>query len=283
MSLQPKESDLARAARQGDAAAFERLFGAHVPRLRGMLRRLVGHPDDAEDLVQQTLLKAWQAVEGYRGDASPSTWLCAIGSNVALDHLRQRKRWRERAQVIYAASCLEDPAIGAQVGAALNDPAFRFDVNEHVGYCFTCIGRSLAPEAQVALVLRDVLEFSNEEAAAAMTLSLAQFRHHLAVARQSMQATYDGLCALVNKKGICWQCNGLRMASPEGRKGHAIPEHLPWAERLHAVRETLLSTAGKPLHDVFFRHTAEQEAEGRGDPDSLTLCGVPDEPGGKAN
>jgi len=277
---EPVSAELVQAAKTGDHGAFERLFGRHVPALRGMLRRMVGHPDDVDDLVQQTLVKAWQALEGYRSDASPSTWLCAIGSNIAIDHLRQRKRWRERAQVIYAASCLESEELAGEVGAALGDPGFTFDVREHISYCFTCIGRTLEPEAQAALVLRDVMELSNEEAAEALGLSRSVLRHHLAEARARMQRVYDGLCALVRKDGICWQCAGLRAACAPGRQGPAIPAEVSWSERLHVVRDALLADSCRPIHEVFFRRTEEQEQEGRGDPEARTNCGLPSETNG---
>ncbi len=260
-----------------DGADFSRKIEAAVPMLRGLLRRMVGHPDEVEDLIQSTLLKAWEARETFRGDAKFSTWLCSIGSRLAVDFLRERKRWRERAQVIYAAACLDAEAEGAAVGAALHDPGFTFDVREHIAYCFTCIGRTLAPETQAALVLRDLLELDNDEAAHCQGVSLSVFRHRLAAARQQMQTTYEGLCALTNKQGICWQCAGLRAAAPQERCGPPAPAQLDWAERLQTVRDTLRADPrSTALHDLFFRRTEEQEQEERGDPNALTDCGVPD-------
>ena len=259
-----------------DGAAFNRMVEEGVPMLRGLLRRMVGHPDDVEDLIQSTLLKAWEARETFRGDGKVSTWLCSIGSRLAVDLLRGRKRWRERAQVIYAAACLDAESEGAAVGAALHDPGFSFDVREHIGYCFTCIGRTLAPEAQAALVLRDLLELDNGEAANCQGVSVSVFRHRLAAARRQMQTTYEGLCALTSKQGICWQCAGLRAAAPPDRCGPPPPATLDWGERLQAVRETLLAEPrSQVLQALFFRRTEAQEQSGRGDPDAVTQCGLP--------
>lgn len=265
---------LLNAARDGDRAAFDRLFGPQVPKLRGVLRRLVGHPEDVNDLAQLTLLRAFERLGAFRGESSAGTWLCSIGTRLAIDHLRARKRWRERAQTIFAAECLEDEAVAGDVGRALSDPTFAYDVNEHIAYCFTCVGRSLAPEAQAALVLRDVLELSNDEAAAALDLNRSTFRHRLAEARQQMQQRFEGLCALVNKQGACWQCAGLREVAPEDRRGPAPPTTLDWPRRLAVVREAALDRGrSQSLHDVFFRHTETQEQEGRGDDDATTDCG----------
>ena len=267
--------------RQEDSAVnreeFEATFAGEVPKLRGVLRRMVGHPDDVDDLAQQAMLRAFEAVSDFRGDSSPGTWLCAIGSRLAIDHLRKRKRWRERAQVIFAAACLESEALAADVGAVLSDPEYDYDVRQHIAYCFTCVGRTLEPRAQAALVLRDVVGMTNDEAADALRVTKSVLRHELAGARTAMQQTYEGLCALVNKDGICWQCAGLREVSPPGRKGAPPPDRVGWSERLKIVDDAPLdrgSTRG--LHDVFFRHTERQEEAESGDDEAVTDCGRPD-------
>jgi len=269
--------DLLAAAKSGDSDAFDRLFSEHVPKLRGVLRRMVGHPDDVDDLSQQALLKAHQGLEGFRGDASAGTWLCSIGARLAVDHLRQKKRWRERAQVILASRCLASESLSADMGAQLSAPDFTYEVNEHIAYCFTCVGRTLEPEEQAALVLRDVLGLSNDEAAKALGLTRSVLRHRLAQARHHMQTTYEGLCALVRKEGVCWQCAGLRGVAPEGKRGPEPVTSLDWAERLRVVREAALDRGrSHELHDFFFRLTDEQEERRLGDEDATTDCGKPE-------
>ncbi|MBK7584161.1 MAG: RNA polymerase sigma factor [Myxococcales bacterium] len=272
----PIDQELLGAAQRGDRRAFDRLFAEHVPKLRGVVRRLVGHPDHVDDLSQQALLKAYENISGFRGEAAPSTWLCSIGTRLALDHLRARKRWREKAQVIFASRCLEDETMGGEVGQALGSPAYSYDVREHIAYCFTCVGRTLEPEAQAALVLRDVMDLSNDEAAKALEISTSVLRHHLASAREQMQHSYEGLCALVNKQGACWQCAGLREVSPPGKQGEPAPDTLLWPRRLEIVREAALGTGmTAALHEVFFRRTEEQEEARMGDESASTNCGRP--------
>jgi RNA polymerase sigma-70 factor (ECF subfamily) len=269
-------TQLLTAVKRGDSKAFDTLFGEHVPKLRGVLRRMVGRPDDVDDLTQQALMKAYEGIDGFRGDASAGTWLCSIGARLAIDHLRARKRWRERAQVIFASRCLESEELGRDVGAALHDPHFTYQVNEHIAYCFTCVARTLQPEAQAALVLRDVLELKNEEAAKALGLSVSVLRHRLGEARSAMQRSFDGLCALVNKQGVCWQCSGQRELAPEGRRGPKVPEHVDWQERLVRIRKAPLGQGRtRAMHDVFFRRTEEQEQAGLGDDGATTDCGRP--------
>lgn len=87
----------------------------------------------------------------------------------------------------------------------MRDPGFAFDVREHIAFCFTCVGRSLPPEQQAAIVLREVFEYSNREAARIAGVTESVLRHHLSAGRKSMKETYDGLCALVGKQGMCRQ------------------------------------------------------------------------------
>lgn len=274
---------LLAAVRRGDKEAFDSLFREHVPKLRGVLRRMVGHPEDVDDLAQQALMKAFEGIDGFRGDSSAGTWLCSIGARRAIDHLRGRKRWRERAQVIFASRCLESEELGSAVGAALQDPQFAYQVNEHIAYCFTCVGRTLEPEQQAALVLRDVLGFENDEAARALGMTRSVLRHHLAHARDTMTRTWEGLCALVNKEGACWQCAGLRDASPEGRRGAPVPSGVTWEKRLALVRAATNEPGqSRLLHDVFFRHTETQEQARLGDENARTDCGTPGAAGGES-
>lgn len=260
-------------AQAGDRAAFSQLIAESATPLRAVIRRMVGHPDDTEELYQDTLLKAWQKIASYRADASFSTWLCAIGARTALDFLRAQKPWRERAQIAYGNECATDPDLGAEVLATLSEPSFTFDVHEHIAYCFACVGRSLPAEQQAALVLREVLELSAKEAAEALALTESVFKHHLSAARKTMTTAFDSLCSLVNKNGVCYQCKGLRMAS--SNSAHEKTETIDnLDERIKLIRTVNLdSGVSKVMHDLFWRRTAEFEATGRGNCEQQSHCG----------
>src|SRR6185437_5230254 len=82
-----------------DQAAFEKELPAVLPRLRALATRLVGHPDEARDVVQEALVRATKALAGFRGDASVETWLFSITTRTAIDHLRSRRRFRTQVMV----------------------------------------------------------------------------------------------------------------------------------------------------------------------------------------
>ena len=85
---------LARAAR-GDVAAFGKLYDRYAPKVFGLLLRIVPRHADAEDVLQETFAKIWQAAAGYRPSrAEPWVWIGMIARSRALDHLRRQRRQR---------------------------------------------------------------------------------------------------------------------------------------------------------------------------------------------
>jgi RNA polymerase sigma-70 factor (ECF subfamily) len=265
------------AAQGGDRRAFDQLARASLPKLRGTIRRMVGHPQQADDLVQDALTKAWKSMKAFDGRSAFSTWLCSIGANAAIDFLRAEKRWREHAQVAYANECNASQDLATEVGGVLMSSSFHYDVKEHVAFCFTCVGRSLDPELQAALVLREVEELSTREAARSLGVSESVFRHRLSEARRTMERSYEGLCALVNKRGVCYQCSGLREAIPDvSRQGEPPPDTLSFDRRLEVVRESDVDRGrSQELHNVFWRRIADHEREGRGNVQPSVDCAPP--------
>lgn len=251
---------------------FDRQFADAGDRLAATIRRFAGHPDETDDLVQQTAVTAWEKRDSFREGSQFSTWLCAIGSNLAIDFLRRQKRWRTRAQVAYANECLTNESLGMEVGQVYANPDFAYDVFEHVRYCFTCVGRSLNPDEYGAVVLREIQGLANRDAAKALGVSESVFRHRLAAGRKVLKESFEGLCTLVNKKGVCYQCKGLRDFAPPDRQGPDVPAELDLDERLKIVAEEPETEKSAELHEVFWRRTRELEEAGRGSTEP-TDCG----------
>lgn len=260
-------ADLLSAARNGRRDAFDRLVAPVLPKVRGAIWRMIGHEEDGDDVLQEALLKAWRALPDFDGRAQFSTWLTSIAMRCAIDHLRGQKRWRRESQIAYAQTCRTNEDMSGEILATLGDPEFTFDAKEHIAYCFVCIGRSLPPDEQAALVLRDVMEFSGREAANVLGTTESVLRHRLAAARQSMEGRYDGLCALVSKSGICRQCTGLgNAARAVGGRVAPLPDIESFADRMEAIRKAdPARRSNRKLHEVFFRRTKEIEDAGTGE------------------
>jgi RNA polymerase sigma-70 factor (ECF subfamily) len=274
--LVEQESKLVERARDGDETAFTELLNPFRKPLFAYIYRMVTNPHDAEDLTQDVLIRTLEGIRSYRGDARFKTWLFGIATHACMDHLRSKKRWRVEAQLIGQQQTEADAERIEEVAGILGRPDFIFEIREHISFCFSCISRTLEPEEQAALMLREVLGFSNQESAGMIGISEPVFRHRLSAARLKMIQSYEGLCQLINKTGACWQCRGLREFAPEGNRGPDLvqievvpgsnisPENL-FDARLKIVREGgFPESPTRPLHDSFFEGLSERE-ESRND------------------
>jgi RNA polymerase sigma-70 factor (ECF subfamily) len=271
-SIAPEEeSKLVERAQHGDRDAFGSLVEPWRKPLFGYIYRMVTLRQDAEDLLQDVLVRVLENIREYRGEARFKSWLFGIATHACLDHLRNRKRWRVEAQRIGEQETTEHPEQLAGLRELMSEPGFVYEIREHIAFCFSCIARSLSPEEQAAVMLKEVLEFTSEEAAAILRVSEPVFRHRLSDARSKMTTAFDGLCALINKTGVCYQCAGLREIAGEKNRGENLvqievapgvainPESL-FDARAAIVRNTNLESGStRAMHDMFYQNVVRRE------------------------
>lgn len=85
------EAETIRRAQQGDAAAFERIYKMHSPRIYGLCLHIVRNPTEAEDLTQEAFLLVLRKIQTFRGESAFPTWLQRLAPNVVLMQLRKKK------------------------------------------------------------------------------------------------------------------------------------------------------------------------------------------------
>lgn len=163
-----------------DSQALVSVFPQHRGRLVAVLSRLVG-TDEAEDLANETLLKAMDAVEGFREESALGTWLHRIATNLAYDHLRRQGR-----QPIEYVDTDELPE-AAEEGADLLE-------QRQMSECVTQVLAALPVAQRQILVQADVLERTTAEIAkdAGITTGNAKIRLHRA--RRALQAELNAQC-----------------------------------------------------------------------------------------
>ncbi len=190
------EARLAR-ARAGDQHAFRELTEPHRRELQLHCYRLVGSLQDAEDLVQETLLAAWRGLERFEGRASVRTWLYRIATNRCLNALRDRGR---RPQEIYTMVEPPEPTrrteptwLEPYPDILLEDladsspgPEARYETSEALALAFVAALQHLPPRQRAVLVLRDVLGFHAAEVADMLDSSLAAVKGALQRARATL-------------------------------------------------------------------------------------------------
>ena len=85
------EEQLIQRASGGDMAAFNELLGLHEKRMYGICLRMCRNPEDAQDCLQEAMLRVFRAITGFKGQSTFSTWLYRITMNACIDELRRRK------------------------------------------------------------------------------------------------------------------------------------------------------------------------------------------------
>lgn len=171
---------------------------AHRPALTGHCYRMLGSAVDADDAVQETMIRAWRALDGFGGRASLKTWLYRIATNVCLDTLEHRSR-RERPIDCGAPGSIEAPLVERPRShwlepiadsAALppGDPAERAILRQSIRLAFVAALQYLPPKQRAVLLLADVLGWSASEIATLVESSVASVNSALQRARVSLAA-----------------------------------------------------------------------------------------------
>lgn len=94
-----EEIELINKIREGDKDLFRKLVDTHAGMIFSMLYKMTGNRGDAEDMAQETFVKAWFSLDGYRGESSVSTWLYSIAYHLAVSSLRKKKRIFSRDRI----------------------------------------------------------------------------------------------------------------------------------------------------------------------------------------
>ena len=192
------EQSLAR-ARAGDEDAFRALTDPYRRELQLHIYRIVGSTQDAEDLLQETLLAAWRGLERFEGRASVRVWLHRIATNRSLDALRASRRRPEdmqrmtevpeptrRAEPIWLEPFPDVLLDGIPDHAP--GPEARYEAREAVELAFIAGLQQLPPQQRAVLVLRDVLGFRAAEVAAMLDTTEAAVNSLLRRAREPFES-----------------------------------------------------------------------------------------------
>jgi len=162
--------DLVHASKNGDFAAFEKLVKRYDRKLFRIAQHLTHNLEDAEDIVQEAFLKAFQHLGQFREDAKFSTWLTRIAINQALMMLRNRRPTREVS--IDADFQMEDGNLPIDVADWAPNPEELYRAAELREILRNTL-QELGPGLRVVVVLRDIEGFSLEQTAEALQLSVA--------------------------------------------------------------------------------------------------------------
>ena len=195
--------ELLELALEGNRQAFESLTEPHRRELQVHCYRMLGSILDAEDMVQETLVRAWRKLHTYEGRAPLRAWLYRIATNVSLDELAKRSS-RSLPQELYPAADPKqplgpavmdpiwiEPFPDAWLDPTSMDPAARYDQRESVTLAFLVALQSLPPRQRAILLLRDVLGLRSKEVANLLELSTSAIESALYRARNTLSKKYS--------------------------------------------------------------------------------------------
>ncbi|XBM34397.1 RNA polymerase sigma factor SigY [Bacillus licheniformis] len=148
---QADEKELIIRAKDGEDAAFTKLFQLHYPFVYQYVLKLTLNPDLTEDLVQETMLKAYVSLHQFQGNAKFSTWLISIASRLFIDHQRRKKRENHKTQ-----------AAGEE---ALRKMKWNSALHGHEWSEYLELFAALEPEFRMPILLRHYYGFTYPEVA----------------------------------------------------------------------------------------------------------------------
>ncbi len=183
-----------------ESAEFVRLTEPFRRELLAHCYRMVGSVDDAEDLVQETYLRAWRSYGGFEGRAALRTWLYRIATNACLTALQHHSRRMlpsglgspsEDPDAPFAATGSEtrwlQPIPDAMVGPESGDPATIIASRERLRLALIACLQVLPPQQRAVLILRDVLAFPAAEVATMLETTTAAVKSSLQRARARLE------------------------------------------------------------------------------------------------
>lgn len=182
---------LLQAVRRGDPEAFDRIAREHAPRLFRLAVRLCGNRDEAEDLVQDTLVRALPALTRFEGRARLSTYLVRSLTNQWKNRLRSKSRsrlvpWPERR-----ADGPDGPSAPAEFPDDAPSAQDRMESSDRAAEVRDAVAK-LEPDRRLALLLREVEDMSYEDIAAMTGVPVGTVRSRLARARRDLRALLGG-------------------------------------------------------------------------------------------
>jgi RNA polymerase sigma-70 factor (ECF subfamily) len=284
-----QEDELLEAARAGDQSGFQRLVEAHRQELHAHCYRMLGSVHDAEDALQEALLRAWRGLPRFEGRSSLRSWLYRIATNTCLDAIARRPKrvlpidyapadpHKGPGEPVVESVWIEpypDEQIGVEDGFAA--PEASYERRESVELAFIAALQHLPASQRAVLILREVLGFSAGEVAETLGTTVAAVNSSLQRARaaverqlpeESQQATLrtlgdERVREVVRKYVDAWDRDDVEgvVAMLTEDAAFSMPPLRTWFRGHDALRIFL---AGWPLSGAWRWRTVETRANGQ--------------------
>jgi RNA polymerase sigma-70 factor (ECF subfamily) len=173
------EQTLIQQATRGDHAAFESLMRQHESRMYAVALRMCANREDAQDCLQEAMLRVYRAIGGFKGQSSFGTWVYRVTMNTCLDELRRRK--------VRAASSLDQLVDSGWMPADEGQTPEQYSIASEQRRFLEKAIASLPEDMRAAIVLRDVQGFSYEEIARILEANVGTIKSRISRGRGKLR------------------------------------------------------------------------------------------------
>lgn len=178
------ETALVARAREGDAQAFTALVNQYERRIYRLAKHITQNDEDAEDVLQETFLKAFEHLNTFQGNSKFYTWIVRIAVNEALMKLRKRKG--DRTVPLDEPVDTGEEMVAREIAVWEDNPEQRYS-REEMQQILDSAVQSLKPDFRTVFILRDIEELSTEETAEALGISIPAVKSRLLRARLALR------------------------------------------------------------------------------------------------
>ncbi len=178
------ESALVARAREGDSQAFTALVNQYERRIYRLAKHITQNDEDAEDVLQETFLKAFEHLNTFQGNSKFYTWIVRIAVNEALMKLRKRKS--DRTVPLDEPVDTGEEMVTREIAVWEDNPEQRYS-REEMQQILDSAVESLKPDFRTVFILRDIEELSTEETAEALGISIPAVKSRLLRARLALR------------------------------------------------------------------------------------------------
>lgn len=173
------EQRLIHQAARGEAAAFEQLMRQHEGRMYAVALRMCGNREDAQDCLQEAMLRVYRAIGGFKGQSSFATWVYRVTMNTCLDELRRRK--------VRTASSLDQLLDAGWAPTDEEDTPERHSIASEQRRMLEKAIAGLPEDMRAAIVLRDVQGFSYDEIAKMLEANVGTIKSRISRGREKLR------------------------------------------------------------------------------------------------
>ncbi len=186
------EAEFIEKLKRGESAAFEQLVSERSGEIYGLLFRLTENSEEARDLTQETFLRAFQNIGGFRGDADLRTWIYRIAINQARNRWRWwRRRRRDSTVSLDATQGQSNQTLIATLAESSENPEERTLAHERESVLRSAL-QKLGRTYRETVILRDIEGFTYEEIARTLEINVGTVKSRLARGRQELREKLEG-------------------------------------------------------------------------------------------